>query len=97
MNGHDWAMELTPEQVSMAVAAAPYVHPKLNAVAFTETADASAERKRDALRNLDYHQRQEILKILAAAQQQQIEAIAEAIEDNDNGNGNQGSATDDEG
>ena len=81
MSGDAWAMALTREQVEMAVAAAPYVHPKLAAVAYMPPSDHRAEQRRDMLRGLGYHQRQAILDILATAQVQQIEGAAEAAED----------------
>lgn len=80
MNGVRWAMELTADQVAMAVAAAPYVHPRLAAVAIQETPDPNMERRRDMLRGLSYQQRQQILDIMATAQVQQLEAVAEEAE-----------------
>jgi len=80
MNGVPWAMALSADQIAMAVAAAPYVHPRLAAVAIQETADPNLERRRDMLRGLNYQQRQQILDILATAQVQQIEAVAESAD-----------------
>ena len=76
MNGEPWAEALTPEQLACAIAAAPYVHPKLAAVAYTPLPDAAEARRRDLLRGLSYAQRQAILDIMATAQVQQIEGEA---------------------
>jgi len=76
----DWE----PHEVNCMIAAAPFVHPKLAAVAFQEQPNEAAEKRRDLLGKLSYHQRQEILRILAAAEAsdaQQIEGAAEAVMD----------------
>ena len=48
-------------QLKMAVEAAPYCHPKLQAIAFKQAPDDGAERRRQALSALSYDQRRAIL------------------------------------
>ena len=83
-NGDPRFDDFTDQQVEWMIAAAPYVHPRLAAVAYIPPNDGRAEQRRDMLRNLGYHQRQAILDILATAQVQQLEGAAEAAEDSSN-------------
>lgn len=75
--------DYTDRELNCMIAAAPYVHPRLAAVAYIPPNDGRAEQRRDMLRNLGYHQRQAILDILATAQVQQLEGAAEAAEESE--------------
>lgn len=59
--------EVEKQRFDAAVAAAPYVHPRLAAVAIKEIPDGNAERRKSMLAGLNYQQRQAIAGILAAA------------------------------
>src|SRR5689334_7164474 len=62
------AEKIIVRQLQAAIAAAPYCHPRLAAIAHVSPPDPDMERRRDMLRALPYQQRQQILDILATAQ-----------------------------
>jgi hypothetical protein len=57
----------TKSQFDAAVAAAPYVHPKLAAIAYTPPPDPEAEKRRNILAQLTYQERKELQAILERA------------------------------
>jgi hypothetical protein len=70
----------TKSQFEAAVAAAPYVHPKLAAIAYTPPPDEEAARRREALAQLTYQERKELQAILEGARARagvQIDASAD--------------------
>jgi hypothetical protein len=67
----------TKSQFDAAVAAAPYVHPKLAAIAYTPPPDEEAARRREMLAKLTYEERKALQAILEGARARvaiQIEA-----------------------
>jgi len=75
-NGDKRFDHFTPQQVDWMIAAAPYVHPRLAAVAWVPPNDGREQQRRDMPRGLNYQQGQAILDILATAQPLQIESAA---------------------
>jgi hypothetical protein len=61
------AEKITERQVAAAVAAAPYCHARLAAVAYVPPPDDTQDRRREMLRRLTYQQRKAIEEILATA------------------------------
>jgi hypothetical protein len=61
------ADKITPRMLDAATAAAPYCHPRLAAVAYVPSSDASHDHRRDLLRRIPYQQRKQIEEIFAAA------------------------------
>jgi hypothetical protein len=57
----------TKSQFDAAVAAAPYVHPKLAAIAYTPPPDEEAARRREMLAQLTYQERKALQAILEGA------------------------------
>jgi hypothetical protein len=57
----------TLSQFNAAVACAPYVHPKLAAIAYTPPPDPEAEKRRNMLAQLTYQERKELQAILERA------------------------------
>jgi hypothetical protein len=90
MNGAAWATALTDDQLQCAIAAAPYVHPRLQAIAVQEVPDVEREKRRDLLRRIPFPQRREIAAILEAARQQEesdVDAAIEGVSEEQNGEG----------
>jgi hypothetical protein len=90
MNGREWAKALTDDQLQCAIAAAPYVHPRLQAIAVQEVPDAEREKRRDLLKRIPFEQRREIAAILEAARQQEesdVAAVIEGVSEEQNGEG----------
>jgi hypothetical protein len=56
------------QQFEAAVAAAPYCHPRLSAVAYQPTPDVSREERRAAVRAIPYEIRRKIAALLKQAQ-----------------------------
>ena len=72
----DW-----PEQaVQCMIAAAPFVHPRLAAIAIQEVPDETAAARRSLLARIPFAQRREIAQILAAAQAQEEAAVGVLID-----------------
>jgi hypothetical protein len=64
-------------QFDAAVAAAPFIHPKLTAIAYTPPPDEEAARRREMLAKLTYDERKQLQAILERARARangQIEA-----------------------
>jgi hypothetical protein len=80
MNGIPWATEMSDDQLACAIAAAPYVHPRLQAIAVQEVPDDEREKRRDLLKRIPFPQRREIAAILEAARQQEEQDAAAVIE-----------------
>jgi hypothetical protein len=64
------------DQYQAAVDAAPYIHPKLAAVAFKPMPDAGQEKRHSLLKALPYDKRREIAAILEAHIRQQASGPA---------------------
>ena len=75
--GYLW---VTDRHLSAMMAAAPYCHARLAAVALLPQPDDVANRRRDMLKQLTYQQRKQIEGILAVGDAEEIEGVAEAIE-----------------
>ena len=67
MAGGADADQITDRQLQCAIAAAPYVHPKLSAVAFVPPRDTSDDGRRSVLARLTYDERKEIERLFATA------------------------------
>lgn len=80
VDGGPAADTITPRQFEAAVAAAPYCHPRLAAVAVMPQPDGDADRRREVLGKLDYHARKQIEGILAAADAGIVDGVAEEVE-----------------
>jgi hypothetical protein len=89
-NAAAWVAEIPDEQLARrttaAIAAAPYCHARLAAVAIKEVPDANAERRKSMLAGLNYQQRQAIAGILAAAalgddEAQDVPVVVESSEE----------------
>lgn len=68
---------ITDRMFKAAIEAAPYVHPKLSAVAVKQVPNPEDERRRAALSGLSYQQRREILAIIGPAMGGEIEGVVE--------------------
>jgi hypothetical protein len=66
-DGGPEADKITPRMLEAAIAAAPYCHARLAAVAYVPPPDDSRDRRRDMLRRIPYQQRKQIAEIMAAA------------------------------
>jgi hypothetical protein len=60
--------DYTDREVSCMIAAAPYCHARLTAVAYVPPPDDTRDRRREMLRRLTYQQRKAIEEILAAGE-----------------------------
>jgi hypothetical protein len=70
MNGAPGSETITERQFQAACCAAPYLHPKLQAIAYQPLPDVDWEKRRSLLKALPYEKRREIAAILEAAQQE---------------------------
>ena len=67
MAGGAAAERITDRMLQCAVAAAPYCHPRLSAVAFSPPPDTTQDERRVALARLSYEERKAIEGILIGA------------------------------
>ena len=67
MSGGAEAEKITDRQLQCAIAAAPYVHPRLSAVAHIPPRDTTDDGHQQALACLTYEERKEIERMLVAA------------------------------
>jgi hypothetical protein len=70
----------TRMQFEAAVACAPYVHPKLAAIAYTPPPDPDAEKRRNMLAQLTYQERKELQAILEAARARGVMDIERVLD-----------------
>jgi hypothetical protein len=70
----------TRTQFEAAVAAAPFIHPKLAAIAYTPPPDPEAEKRRNMLARLTYQERKELQAILEAARARGVMDIERVLD-----------------
>lgn len=70
----------TSQQFAAAVEAAPYIHPKLQAIAYREQPDEAREKRRNLLAKIPYEQRRQIAQMLQAAQQRSDDEMGAVVE-----------------
>jgi hypothetical protein len=77
----------TKSQFDAAVAAAPFIHPKLAAIAYAPPPDPEAEKRRNMLAQLTYQERKELQAILERARARaDLQIMASADRETDDGN-----------
>jgi hypothetical protein len=68
------------DQFEAAVAMAPFIHPKLAAIAYTPPPDPDAEKRRNMLAQLTYQERKELQAILEAARARGVMDIERVLD-----------------